>query len=172
MPTTTTISHSRADILYDGLHSGAIGGSVVALFFFVFDAFRFEPLFTPTLMGSVLFDGAAAAQVTAARFDVVARYSLVHFVTFGALGMLLSFLVHEVEIHARRPAEVIFVGFVVFEALFFMAAFVLMPGVTAVLGKGTLFVANLLAAGSMGLFIFGSHHPGAWRRWVTEFVRE
>ena len=55
MSTPQTISHTKADILYDGLHSGAIGGSAVALFFFAVDAFRGEPLFSPSLMGGVLF---------------------------------------------------------------------------------------------------------------------
>jgi hypothetical protein len=29
-----------------------------------------------------------------------------------------------------------------------------------------------MAAAAMGLFLLGSHHPGAWRRWLTEFARE
>lgn len=172
MPTTQTISHTKADILYDGIHCGALGGVVVALFFFVIDAIGGEGFFTPSLMGAVLFEGATASEWSGARLDLVAKYSVVHFGVFGALGMAVSFFVHEVELHMRNPAEVFGLAFVAFEVLFFMAAFVLMPGVIGVLGAGRLFVVNLLAAGAMGLFMLGSHHPGAWRRWLTDFARE
>jgi hypothetical protein len=172
MPTTQTISHTKADILYDGLHSGAIGGSVVALFFLVIDAFGGEALFTPSLMGAVLFEGANALEVSGARLNLVAQYSLVHFAVFGALGMAVAYFVHEVEMRSRNPAEVIGLAFVAFEAVFFMAAYVVMPGVIEVVGAGRLFVVNLLAAVAIALFLFGSHHPGAWRRWLTDFARE
>ena len=172
MPTTRVLTHTKADILYDGLYSGAIGGSVVALAFLAIDAFRGEPLFTPSLMGAVLFEGATASQVSGVHLDLVGIYSIVHFILFAAIGLLVSFFVHEVEMHSRNPAEVIGLALIAVEAAFFMAAYVAMPGVIQAIGVARLFVVNLLAVGAMGLFLLGSHHPGAWRRWLADFAKE
>ena len=145
---------------------------MVALALLAIDALMGRPLFSPSLMGSVLFEGADAASVSEVRLDMVAYYSIVHFAVFGALGFAVSFLVHEVELHTRHPAEVFGLLFVVFQGSFFIGAYLLLPGVTEVVGASRLFVVNLLAAASMGLFLLGSHHPGAWRRWVQEAVAE
>lgn len=163
---------TKADILYDGFYSGAISASVVALCMLAIDALNGRPLFTPSLMGSVLFEGAQAASVSGVRLDMVAYYSIVHFAIFAALGFTVSFLVHEVEIHTRHPAEVFGLLFVVFEGGFFIGAYLLLPGVTEVVGAARLLVVNLVAAASMGLFLLGSHRPGLWRRWVQDLVAE
>lgn len=155
---------TAADVVYDAVHAGAIGGSVVALFFLVIDALNGQPLFTPSLMGSVLFEGAAASGVGEVRLDMVAYYSIVHFATFGALGAGAAFLVHEVEIHSRHPGEVLAFFFVLFEAGFFVSAALFLPGVIEVLGVFRLFVVNLLAAGSMGLFLLSQHRPDLWQK--------
>ena len=159
-----TGSHTAVDMLYDAVHAGAIGGSVVALFFLLVDAITHEPFFTPSLMGSVLFEGADAASVTGVRLDMVAYYTVVHFATFAVLGALISFLVHEVELHSRHPGELLLLGLVIFEGGFFIAARLFMPGVTSVVGPFRLFVANLLALAAMGLFFTWSHRPEALHR--------
>ena len=103
-----------------------IGNVVFGMLFCIFVAQSVGPWFGWAL---ILSSGAIGNFLTAWFYHPEPFQSVgASTATFGALGMLLSFLVHEVELHARRPAEVIFVGFVVFEALFFMAAFVLMPG--------------------------------------------
>lgn len=157
-------SGTRADLVYDSVYSGAIGGSVVALFFLIVDAANGQPLYTPSLMGSVLFGGGAAEAASGVRLDMVGYYSAVHFLIFGAAGTLVSFLVHEVELHARHPGEVLLLIFVVLEGGFFMAALVLMPGVMSQLGAFRVAMANLLAAGGMGAFLLKEHNPELWHR--------
>ena len=159
-----TGSHTAVDMFYDAVHSGAIGGSVVALFFLVVDAITHEPFFTPSLMGSVLFEGADAASVTGVRLDMVAYYTVIHFATFAVLGAVISFLVHEVELHSRHPGELLLLGFLIFEGGFFIAARLFMPGVATVVGPFRLFVANLLAVAAMALFFAWSHRPDALHR--------
>ena len=51
-------ARTRADLAYESLYCAAIGGSVIALFFLVIDAVNGQPLFTPSLLGGVLFGGA------------------------------------------------------------------------------------------------------------------
>jgi hypothetical protein len=157
-------SKTRADLIYESFYSGVLGGSVVALFFLVVDAIGGQPLFTPSLMGSVLFSGASAETVSGVRLDMVAWYSLVHFATFAALGTGMTLLVYEVGLHSRHPLLVLVALFAVFEVGFAVAAGLLMPGVMARLGPMTVAAANLLAAGVMGGYLLHEHHPGAWQR--------
>ena len=157
-------TRTAADLVFDSFYSGAIGGSVVALFFLVVDTIRAEPLFTPSLMGSVLFRGADAATVSGVDLGMVASYSIVHFLSFGALGTLASLAVHEVALRARHPALVLLILFLIFEGAFALATGLFAPGAMARVGAGWVAAANLLAASGMGLFFLTSHEPAVWRR--------
>ena len=136
----------------------------MGLFFLVVDLVNGQPLFTPALMGSVLFFGVAAQDVTTVQLDAVAYFSIVHMAGFVALGATISFLVHEVELHSRHPAVVLLVLFAVLEVGFFLAASLALPGVIARVGVFTVGGANLLAAGLMVLFFVWSHNTEAWEK--------
>lgn len=152
------------DFLYEAFYSGGLGGAVVALCFLVVDVFEGHPLFTPSMMGSVLFEGVPAESVTGVRLEMVAYYSIVHMAAFGALGALVTFLVHEVELHARHPILVLLGLFVLFEAAFVVAASFMLPGVIERLGAGWVALANFLAAGAIAIFLLISHRPEALQR--------
>jgi hypothetical protein len=154
---------SWADFVFDAVFSGAIGGSIVALFFLLIDAVMGRPLFTPSLMGSVLFQGATASEVTGVSLGMVGLYSVVHIVSFGLLGCLVAFAMREIELHSRNPFAVMLGLFVFFEWGFFVAALVLMPGVMQVLGIARVAFANLLAAGGIVLFLRTQHGARTWR---------
>jgi hypothetical protein len=158
------IPRTANDILYDALFSGGLGGSIVALFFLLIDSLEGQPLFTPALMGSVLFGGAQASSFDGAPMNMIAYYTLVHFATFGALGLGISFLMHEVELHTRHPVAVMLGCFAVLELGFVLAAATLLPGVIERIGAAPVAIANLLAAGSMAGFLGFSHRPDAWQR--------
>ena len=159
-----TLPRTANDISFDALLSGGLGGSMVALFFLVVDAFDGQPLFTPALMGSVLFGGMQASAVTGVQMEMVAYYSLVHFATFGALGFAVAFLLHEAELHSRHPVVVMLGCFAVLEVGFALGAAAFLPGVIERLGAASVAVSNLLAATSMALFLGFSHRPDAWQR--------
>jgi hypothetical protein len=157
-------ARSGADLVFESFYSGAIGGSVVALFFLAVDAWQGRPLFTPSLMGSVLFTGDSAASLSDVRLDMVAYYSVVHFAVFGAIGTGLTLLVHQVEVRSRQPWLGLLGLFAALELGFFAAAALLMPGIVVQLGVVPIGAANLLAAGSMGLFLLAARRPEAWDR--------
>ncbi|MGE4609157.1 MAG: hypothetical protein AAEJ52_20685, partial [Myxococcota bacterium] len=164
------VKHTTPELMIDALYSGVIGGSAVAAFFLVVDLFDRQPLFTPSLIGSVLFYGAAAEDVTGMHAGAVAYFSLVHIVAFAALGAVVSLIVHEVELHARHPIEVLLVVFVIIEVAFFAVAPLAMPGVIARLGTVRVGIANLLAAGSMALFFVLYHHSVAREKLKHSFA--
>jgi hypothetical protein len=117
-------------------------------------------LFTPALMGSVLFQGVAAEDVVKVKLDAVAYYTIVHAASFLALGVAVTWLVHEAELHSRHPAIVLVVVFAIFEVGFLAAASFALPGVIARVGIVKIGSANLLAAGAIAAFLVWSHQPG------------
>jgi hypothetical protein len=147
---------NRGDLAFDAFYSGAVGGSVIALFFFIVDATQGHPFYTPSLIGSVLFAGIPAAEATV-RLDLVAYMSLVHFAAFGALGFAFAWVYHEGELHTRNPIEVLAIFVLVVEGVSFVAAWLLLPGVIEQLGAGRIAVGNLLAGGAMLAFLIRAH---------------
>ncbi|MEE8549789.1 MAG: hypothetical protein V3T08_00870 [Gemmatimonadota bacterium] len=164
---------TKGQYLLEALYAGILGGSAVALFFLVADLMAGRPLFTPSLLGSVLVFGAEAKDVLSVRFDAVVYFSIVHIAAFTALGALLSFVVHEIELHSKHPAVVMLVLFGIIEAGFFVVAPLAFPGVVDVLGMPRIAAANLMAAVVLGLFFVLTHHAvtrGKFKHNLADFV--
>ena len=62
-------------ILEDGFFCGVIGAAVVALWYLVLDSLAGRPLFTPSLLGSLLFQKGAQLSNITVRPSIVAWYS-------------------------------------------------------------------------------------------------
>jgi len=159
-----TTSVPASSILYDAFGAGSIGGTIVALFFLALDSIQGRPFHTPSLMGTVLFTSANASAVTDVRMDMVAYYTLVHFVVFGILGGAVAVLLRQVELHAKHPVLMLAAIFLLAEVLFAAAAALMMPGVVAEVGALRIGGANLLAAAGMASFLLSTHQPDVWRR--------
>lgn len=157
-------THNKDDFLFDAFYAGAIGGSIVALFFLLIDVFNGQPFFTPSLMGTVLFTGAAAESVNTVQLNMVSYYTLVHFLTFAILGAAVSIAVHEVELHYHHPFLVLATLLVVFELGFILMANIFMYGVVEVIGVAPITIANMLAASAIGGFMFITHRPRTWSK--------
>lgn len=165
--------HTVGDLAFDAIYIGGIGGGLVALFFLVFDlATRGLPFFTPSLMGSVLFEGAAAGTVDTVSMTAVARYSALHLLAFGVLGLGLSYITHQAEIRARHPLIAIALVFAILEVGFWLGASVAIPGVLERLGVVPVAAANLIAAVGVGLFLASTHRSEIWRRAKRPATRE
>jgi hypothetical protein len=152
------------DLIYDAFYAGGIGGSIVALFFLAIDVWNGLPLYTPSMLGSVLFLGSEAASVTGVRLDMVAAFTLVHFAAFGALGIAVAVAVRELELHSKHPLIVGLAIFLLAEIGFYVAAALFLPGVIDHMGAVPIGLANLLAATGIGLFLLTSHRPDVWSR--------
>lgn len=162
---TRVPAHTIGDYAYDAIYAGGIGGGLVALFFLVWDVVTGQgALFTPSLMGSVLFGGARPDEVATVNMMSVAKYTAFHFVAFGLLGLFISVLTHQAEIRARHPILIIGVVFLVLEAGFWIAASAAIPGVIERIGALPVAAANLLAAVGISLFLVFTHRPDLWLR--------
>ena len=145
------------EFILEALYAGIVGGSAIALFFLVADLMDGRPLYTPSLIGSMLFLGVGIEDVKV-RFDAIAYFSLLHIVIFTALGAITSFIVHAVEIHARHPALLLLGLFGVIEVSFFIIAPLAMPGLIHELTIARVAIGNLAAATALTAFFVITHH--------------
>lgn len=151
-----------ADLAYDAFFGGGIGGSTIALFFLVMDVLEGRALYTPTMMGAVLFERVAASSVETVRLDMVAFFSVFHFATFALLAAGLSYVSRAsraVEGHFLVMAAIVFS---VLTAVILVADWLFMPGVVEALGYGQVMIANALTGLAMGAFMKWSHRPGRY----------
>lgn len=155
--------HTSADLVYDAIFVGGLGGGIVAVFFLLFDMVTGrQALFTPSLMGSVLFDGASAASVTTVDMAAVAKYSALHLVAFSVLGAGIAYLMQQAELRSKHPLLVIGLTFAIIETAFWIGASIAIPGVLERLGVLPVAGANLLAAVGVGLFLGLEHRAHLW----------
>ncbi|OGF17788.1 MAG: hypothetical protein A2W00_05945 [Candidatus Eisenbacteria bacterium RBG_16_71_46] len=155
----TARADHRADALLDGLFTGMIGALVVAVWFLVLDLINGQPLYTPSLLGSVLLHGkeAVLTVIPGAPLEV-AVYTAFHFVTFVIVGVVFSYLMTMFE---RFPI-MFFVLLVMFLGLtvgFFVLDIALGAQLTGRLSAWSIVIGNLLASAGM-VFYQGRRHPG------------
>lgn len=155
-----------ADFLYDGVYSGAIGGCVVAIVFLVLDSVRAEPFYTPSLLGQIFFLRVPAEAITEVRLDMVALFTICHFVAFGTLGFIISAMIQRLEDLALHPGVVTIIIFLLLEAGILIPESIVLPGAVAAIGPGWLALANVLTASAMAFFLLRAH-----KKSETRYVR-
>lgn len=144
-------------VVREGLVAGLLGAVVVAAWFLIFDLARGRPLFTPGALGSTLFLGAASLEEVRVEALPVIGYTVIHLGAFIVAGFLAAAIAAAAE---EQPplvlAAVLF--FAVFEAFFMGALAMIAEFLLGALAWWTIAVGNLLAAGSMGWYLW-MHHP-------------
>jgi hypothetical protein len=136
--------------------AGVIGAVTVALWFLIYDVWRGRPLFTPTLLGTVIFYGVS----TPARIEIipgaVIGYSIVHVLAFIGFGIVAACMMVASE---HEPA--IFIAFVTlfaaFEVFFFVVLRTLSQDILGALGWWAILMGNLLASSGMLWFLVRGH---------------
>lgn len=158
------------DVLHDTFYGGGIGGSIVALLFLLIDALEGQPLFTPTLVASVLFLGIPAEQVQEVRLDMVAIYTVVHFAACGACAFVVALAIRRAERGSVHPVLLLLGAFLLLELGLFFGTTWLAPGVIERVGLGRITVVNLLASMGVAAFLLAEHRPSA-PPWFQKLVR-
>jgi hypothetical protein len=141
-------------VFREGISAGLIGATAIAAWFAILDAVQGQIFGTPILLGTSL--GTLFLQGdTPGRAAAFLLYTVFHFAMFCGIGLLFAWVVDKAE---AVPSA--FIGF----AGLFVAFEVGWIGWTTVLAEGfgdltwaQVFVANLIAAGSMGLYMWRQH---------------
>jgi hypothetical protein len=145
-----------------GITAGLIGAVAVALWFLIVDAIAREPFFTPAALGALLFRGGGGVEDVVIGVGPVLGYSFVHFTFFILFGVTLSGLTEQV----RRFPPLVFgllILFVVFEVFFIALVAILGRWFLQEMAWWSLLIGNLLAAVSMGVYMWRVHPELAGR---------
>lgn len=145
--------HRPATRFNRGAVAGLLGAVVVAVWFFVLDVLAGHPLQTPAALGSSLLFGQSTIESSA---RVIVAYTVFHFVAFVLVGLLFVWVTERIE---RRPS------FMFFAFLFLILGEALAVANLATyaqwglgsLGVWSVTVANILAIGVMGWYIWATH---------------
>lgn len=139
-----------------GLCAGLIGAVVVALWFLLIDTLlRGEPLYTPAVLGTILFRGGGPEQVAVTAGPVIG-YTFVHFAAFILFGGLLTGLIEQIENYPPLIFGLLILA-VVFELFIVAMMAVLGAWVLEELAWWAVLGGNLLAAVAMGLYLWRAH---------------
>jgi hypothetical protein len=154
---STTYDSTR--VYQDGIVAGVLAAAAVALWFLVFDTVRGRPLYTPSVLGAALFGrGASLASLQSApvSMDMVLMFTWVHGLVFAGLGGLAARLLAVAERSPHVGFGIILL-FVIFEACFTVAAFLIAEPILQALTWPAVLVANLLAAAVMATYLWWRH---------------
>jgi len=148
------------EIGLDGIMAGVIGASAIALFFLVVDLVRFEPLFTPSMLGSAILKGVTPSAEIPVDMSMVGAYTLLHGGLFALVGCLGAWALVQ---RGTSPGLGIVstILFAIFEFGSIAAAAIYLPTLIPLLGAGTITLGNLLSALAMGAYLHDwQPHPG------------
>jgi hypothetical protein len=153
------IQDRSASILEDGILTGVMGAAVVALWFFILDTAQGRMLFTPSLLGSVVFLGQSPEQPVSVNGFVVFAYTGLHVLLFFVAGLVIAWMFSLFESNPHFGIMVLLLFFL-FEAILFTFAAVIFPSLMGALGSVAVASGNLLAAIAMFWFLI-RRHPAA-----------
>ncbi|MDP3936836.1 MAG: hypothetical protein Q8R92_01725 [Deltaproteobacteria bacterium] len=145
-------AHDLAVIIEHGVVAGMIGAAVVAIWFLLFDVLLREAFYTPSLIGSVIFQDLDVHLVTGVNTSMVFAYSGLHGAAFLIAGTVLAWMFSLVE---RNPqfGLVLVLLFLLFQSVIFGFEAAIVPNLVGALGAWAVAMANLLSAVAMFWFL-------------------
>ena len=146
------------NFLREGVITGFIGATAIAVWFLLVDTIAGHPFATPIFLGkgvvSVL--GKSMNMMGDTAFTQVLGYTVFHYVAFIVVGIVLTVIVHQAE---RTPAILagLLVAFVMTTLGFYMIAAAFAQSSLGQIAWAQIFIANLLASGLMIGYLWRKH---------------
>ncbi len=152
---------TRHRIVRDGLVAGLIGAGCVAVWFLLVDVIAGRPFYTPAVLGSATFFGLRDPLTLTVGVQPVVMYTMMHLLLFLFAGLLASASIAEAE---KEPNIIWLLAefFIVFEVGFYAMVGLFFAPLLAALAWTNVAVGNLVAAGSMGYYLWAVR-PGLRR---------
>ena len=151
---------AQQSVVREGITAGVLGATAVAVWFLIVDAAAGHPFSTPAALGHALFGIIDPTSGASAAADV-AGYTVFHYVAFCALGLGATQVVRATEIAPSSLAGLAIL-FVVFQVAFYGATAIVAITLLGSMAWWSIGCANLLAAASMGGYLY-RRHPGMGR---------
>jgi hypothetical protein len=146
------------NFLREGVITGFIGATAIAVWFLVVDTVTGHPFSTPIFLGkgvvSVL--GKSMNMMGDSAVEQIFAYTVFHYAAFLIVGIILTVIVHQAE---RTPGILagLLVGIVIMTLGFYMIAAAFAQSALGEISWIQIFVANLLASGLMLGYLWRKH---------------
>ena len=140
----------------EGVITGFIGATAIALWFLVVDTVTGHPFATPIFLGKGVVSVLGKNMMGDTAVTQVLGYTLFHYLAFFIVGILLTVVVHQAE---RTPGILagLLVGIVIMTLGFYMIAAAFAQSALGNISWIQIFVANLLATGLMLGYLWRKH---------------
>ncbi len=144
------------NFLREGVITGFIGATAIAVWFLIVDTIAGQPFATPIFLGKGVVSVLGKNMMGDTAFTQVFGYTIFHYGAFFIVGIVLTVIVHQAE---RTPAILagLLVAFVMTTLGFYMIAAAFAQSALGQIAWAQIFVANLLAAGFMGFYLWRRH---------------
>src|SRR6185295_9479726 len=86
-------STDRSAVYEQGLAAGVLGAAAVAIWFLIVDLVAGRPFFTPSILGTALFQGSAAVATperVPVSLEMVVVFTWIHVLVFVIIGVAAS----------------------------------------------------------------------------------
>jgi len=143
-------------LLREGLVTGLVGATAVAVWFLVIDLVAGQPFYTPAMLGSAVFWGLRDPALVEITFPAVIGYTMLHVTAFGLVGMISAMLAALVE-SFPSTLFIVVVFFAIFEVGFYIVVAILAQPLLGALAWSNVAIGNLIAAAGMGFFLWRAH---------------
>jgi hypothetical protein len=169
------MAREGSSTLREGVIAGLIGAAVVAVWFLVFDFSRGRPLFTPALLGAVVFQQVSDPAQVHVTAGLVLGYTLLHGLSFLAFGIIAASVIRAAERETPLVVAVVIL-FACFETFFLGVIGVLSRSMLDTLGLWAILAANFMAAVAMLWYFLLGHRAlprllvGSWAGVLREGI--
>lgn len=149
-------AYRPAAVLGDGIVTGLLGAATIMVWFLALDALAGRPLYTPTVLGTVLLGrDASSLESLPVSVPVVLFYTVIHGLAFCVVGYVAAWLFAVAE---RHPPWIF--GLLLLLILFF-CGFLAVPIVTDPAVFRVVTIPAILAGNLLAALVMGRH---LWRR--------
>lgn len=150
------MAERQHNFLREGVITGFIGATAIAIWFLLVDTIGGRPFYTPIFLGKGVVSVLGKNMMGDTAFTQVLSYTIFHYVAFFIVGILLTVIVHQAE---RTPGILagLLVAIVMMSLGFYMIAAAFAQSALGQIAWVQIFVANLLAAGLMLGYLWRSH---------------
>ena len=146
----------RHGTVREGIITGALGATGVAIWFLIVDTIAGQPFFTPRVLGEAV-KSIVAPEAIMTTFAIVALYTVFHYAVFFLAGIAIVAVVHGSK-HQPAMLSGVMILFIAFEVAFY--AYVAMLQLATPLQEIAWYqigAANFVAAALMGRYLWSMH---------------
>ncbi len=142
--------HVARLIVAQGAIAGCFGAGALAIWFLLVDALVRQPMWSPSLVGNVILNGASVTAPVAIDLSAVAIFSIVHCLLFAGFGIVMTFALNRAGI---RPLSLVGVALLAaaLQAGVVVTTGILAPGLGGALGWMFVTAGNAVAAVTMAI---------------------